>query len=284
MIRILAIICGSLLLCPSQARATPQPDRLDRLVARIALYPDPVLAQLLAASTYPLEVLEADRWVRLHPRLKGQALVQAAAQQDWDASVQVLATQPDLLHRMAQDLAWVDALGNAVLAGQADLLAAVQRVRKNAGRQRPAVQSAGVSTFDAAFPESRSSVGWGWVCDWETGAIASNLRFLRRYGYATPQAGTLEIVAWAHSPYHRRTAPYSSAAIAAHYRHESVGTASRSAEDVASNEWVGARTLSSQPSNWDSAFATSPSRAFTRASSDRGLYSMGAPHNGAGKR
>jgi hypothetical protein len=266
---------------------------LDSLVARIAPYPDRLLAQLLAASTYPLEVLEADHWVRSHPKLKGADLARAAAHQDWDASIQVLATQPELLHRMAQDLAWVDALGNAVLARQADVLAAVQRVRKRSGQQSPAdaegepiivVQSAGAPTFDAAFPESRGAMGWGWACDWKTGAIAVNLRFFRRYGYATPHLGATEVIVWTHSPYHRRAAPYPSVATAAVYRHQSIGAAARSVEDSSSSEWVGSRNLSPQASNWDSAFASSGSRSSTRASSDRGLYSMGAPRNGAGRR
>jgi hypothetical protein len=295
MFRMLAIIFAPLLMCRSQPLPATEPlDALDRLVARIALYPDPLLAELLAASTYPLEVLEADHWVRSHPRLNVAALAHSAAQQDWDASVQVLVAQPNLLHRMAQDLAWADALGNAVLARQADVLAAVQRLRKKPGQHSPAdaqlerniiiVQQAGAPAFDQAFPESRGAVGWGWNCDWEAGAIAVNLRFFRRYGYAAQQAGATEIAVWTHSPHHRRTAPYSSAAVGARYRHKSVGDAARSAGDASPGEWAGSRNLSSQASNWGSAFDGSGARAYTRASRDRGLYSMGASRNGAGGR
>jgi hypothetical protein len=108
------------------------PEQLDSLVAPVALYPDPLLAQLLAASTYPLEVVEARRWLQQNSSLKGQALVQAAAKQDWDASIQALVVFPTVLEQMDQSLTWTTALGNAFLAQQEDVMAAVQRMRLKA--------------------------------------------------------------------------------------------------------------------------------------------------------
>src|SRR5215467_2059568 len=82
------------------------PGQLDSLVAPIALYPDPILSQLLVASTYPLEIVEAGRWLQQNSSLKGQALADAAKKQSWDASVQALVTMPDALKRLDQDIGW----------------------------------------------------------------------------------------------------------------------------------------------------------------------------------
>jgi hypothetical protein len=102
---------------------------LDDLVAPIALYPDTLLSQILVASTYPLEVVEAQQWLQQNPTLKGQALVDAAQKQNWDPSVQALVVFPDVLARLNQDVRWTTDLGNAFLAQQADVMAAVQRLR-----------------------------------------------------------------------------------------------------------------------------------------------------------
>jgi hypothetical protein len=108
------------------------PEQLDDLVAPIALYPDPLLGQLLAASTYPLEVVEAEQWLQRNSGLTGTALMDAAKQQNWDASVQALVAFPDVLARMNQDVRWTTDLGNAFLAQQADVMYAVQRMRASA--------------------------------------------------------------------------------------------------------------------------------------------------------
>src|SRR5215510_15851222 len=79
------------------------PGQLDSLVAPIALYPDPILSQVLVASTYPLEIVEATRWLGQNSNLTGQALADAAKKQSWDASVQALAAMPDVLKRLNQD-------------------------------------------------------------------------------------------------------------------------------------------------------------------------------------
>lgn len=113
-------------------KTTIPPDQLDSLVAPIALYPDPLLAQTLAASTYPLEIIELQQWLQKNPGLKDKALADAVAKQDWDPSVQALAPMPDLVKRLADDLQWTTDLGNAFLAQQSDVMAAVQRMRAKA--------------------------------------------------------------------------------------------------------------------------------------------------------
>ena len=107
-------------------------EQLDSLVAPIALYPDPLLAQVLAASTYPLQIVTARRWVQQNSNLTGKALVEAAGKQDWDPSVQGLVAFPTVLQMMDQSLDWTTALGNAFLAQQSDVMAAVQRMRVKA--------------------------------------------------------------------------------------------------------------------------------------------------------
>jgi hypothetical protein len=108
------------------------PDHLDSLVAPIALYPDPMLAQVLAASTYPLEIVQLQQWLTKNPKLKDKELADAVAKQPWDPSVQALAGLPDVVKRLADDIQWTTDLGNAVLAQQKDVMDAVQRMRKKA--------------------------------------------------------------------------------------------------------------------------------------------------------
>ena len=116
---------------PEQAAKIP-PDQLDSLVAPIALYPDPMLAQTLAASTYPLELIQLQQWLAKNPGLKDKALADAAMKQPWDPSVQALAALPEVVKRLADDIQWTTDLGNAFLAQQSDVLDAVQRMRKKA--------------------------------------------------------------------------------------------------------------------------------------------------------
>ena len=107
-------------------------DQLDSLVAPIALYPDPMLAQTLAASTYPLELIQLQQWMAKNPGLKDKALADAVMKQPWDPSIQALAALPDVVKRLADDIQWTTDLGNAFLAQQSDVLDAVQRMRKKA--------------------------------------------------------------------------------------------------------------------------------------------------------
>jgi hypothetical protein len=108
------------------------PDQLDSLVAPIALYPDPLLAQALAASTYPLEIIQLQQWLEKNKNLKDKALADAVAKQSWDPSVQAMAALPDVVKRLADDIRWTTDLGNAFLAQQSDVMDAVQRMRKKA--------------------------------------------------------------------------------------------------------------------------------------------------------
>ncbi|HEV2188180.1 MAG TPA: DUF3300 domain-containing protein [Stellaceae bacterium] len=105
--------------------------QLDQLVSPIALYPDPLLSQVLMASTYPLEVVEAARWVREpgNRSLTGDALTAALKTQNWDPSVMALVPFPRVLAIMADRVQWTEQLGNAFLAQQSDVMASVQRLR-----------------------------------------------------------------------------------------------------------------------------------------------------------
>jgi hypothetical protein len=118
----------------SQARQYMQqtPENLQQLVAPIALYPDSLVAQILAASTFPEQVVEADRWVQAHPDLKGDALGQAVDQQPWDASVKALTAFPSVLGNMDKNLSWTSSLGDAYYNQEQDVMDAVQVMRQRA--------------------------------------------------------------------------------------------------------------------------------------------------------
>jgi hypothetical protein len=105
---------------------------LQRLVAPIALYPDSLVAQILAASTFPEQVVEADRWVQAHPDLKGEDLGKAVDQQPWDPSVKALAGFPSVLGNMDKNLSWTSSLGDAYYNQQQDVMDAVQVMRRKA--------------------------------------------------------------------------------------------------------------------------------------------------------
>lgn len=109
-----------------------KPEQLEALVAPIALYPDELLANLLAASTYPLEVVQADRWLKAHKTLKGDALRTEVEKQSWDDSVKALTSTADVITMMSDKVDWTKSLGDAVLAQQPDVMDAVQRLRSKA--------------------------------------------------------------------------------------------------------------------------------------------------------
>jgi hypothetical protein len=122
---------------PAQDRQSPRyaqqsPEQLQRLVAPIALYPDSLVAQVLAASTFPEEVVEADRWVQSNPNLKGDDLGHAIDQQPWDPSVKALAAFPSVLGNMDKNLSWTSSLGDAYYNQQQDVMDAVQVMRRKA--------------------------------------------------------------------------------------------------------------------------------------------------------
>ena len=125
---------------PSQAPAAAatksfSQEELDQLVAPIALYPDALVAQVLMASTYPLDIVAADRWVKSNPVLKDKALEDALQQQPWDPSVKSLAVFPQVLTMMSEKLDWTQKLGDAFLAQQKDVLATAQALRAKASAQ-----------------------------------------------------------------------------------------------------------------------------------------------------
>lgn len=119
---------------PAQAPPSYSPEELDKLVSRIALYPDPLLAQVLAGATYPDEIQDAAKWADEHHYLTGDALAHAITEDhlQWDASVQALLPFPSVLDMLANDMDWTSELGNAFLAQQQDVMDAVQRERKKA--------------------------------------------------------------------------------------------------------------------------------------------------------
>ncbi len=134
-----ALVLVALAVAPAFAQAPPPPPmlpppQLDQLTGRIALYPDPLVAQILAAATYPEEIGPAAMWADQHHYLTGQALANAiqADQLPWDPSVQALLPFPSVLEMMASDMNWTQQIGNAFLAQQPDVMDAIQRNRRKA--------------------------------------------------------------------------------------------------------------------------------------------------------
>jgi hypothetical protein len=122
---------------PKPEAETPQlfkAEQLDQLLAPIALYPDTLLAQILMAATYPLELVKADRWLQdpRHANLRGDQLANAIEAEAWDPSVRSLVPFPRILRMMDEQLDWTEQLGNAVVAQQADVMDSIQRLRYEA--------------------------------------------------------------------------------------------------------------------------------------------------------
>jgi hypothetical protein len=118
---------------PSATQPAPEtPTQLQQLVAPIALYPDELVAQILAASTYPAQIVEADRWLQQNANLKGDQLATAVDQQPWDPSVKALTQFPSVLANLDKNLSWTSELGDAYVNQQQDVLDAVQVMRKRA--------------------------------------------------------------------------------------------------------------------------------------------------------
>ena len=114
-------------------QASPMsPDQLQQLVAPIALYPDSLVAQILAASTYPTQIVEAGRWLQSNPGLQGQALADAVNQQPWDPSVKALVQFPSVLSNLDQNLSWTQSLGDAYYNQPQDVMNAIQVMREKA--------------------------------------------------------------------------------------------------------------------------------------------------------
>jgi hypothetical protein len=117
---------------PAKPAQPFKPEELEQIVAPIALYPDSLLAQVFMASTYPLEIVQAARWSKAHPDVKGDAVAKAVEKETWDASVKSLIAFPDVLTMMNEKLDWTQKLGDAFLAQQKDVMDAVQRLRAKA--------------------------------------------------------------------------------------------------------------------------------------------------------
>lgn len=138
-----ALFLASVLLVPTTALAQTQEtpasstqllksEELDQLVAPIALYPDNLLAEVLMASAYPLDIVQAERWLKSHKNLKGDQLKAAIAKEDWDDSIKSLLATPEVLAMMSEKLDWTEKLGDAVVAQQPDVMDAIQRLRAKA--------------------------------------------------------------------------------------------------------------------------------------------------------
>lgn len=137
--KILAVFLTLLLLVPqavvaqSESKGKPfKQEELDQLLAPIALYPDSLVAQILMASTYPLEVVQAERWVKQNKTLTGDALTSALEKENWDPSVKSLVNFPQVLQMMNEKVDWTQKLGDAFLAQQKDVMDTIQNLRKKA--------------------------------------------------------------------------------------------------------------------------------------------------------
>jgi len=133
--KLLAALLALLIAVPpayAQERNAYGQAELDQMLAPVALYPDALLSQVLMASTYPLEVVEAARWSRAHPGIQGDEAVRAVADKDWDPSVKSLLAFPNLLTRMDEKLEWTRRLGDAFLAQEAQVMDTVQELRQRA--------------------------------------------------------------------------------------------------------------------------------------------------------
>jgi len=151
---------------PAQTAPAPPytqqtPEQLQQLVAPIALYPDSLVAQILAASTFPEQIVQADRWVQEHPDLKGEALGQAVDQQPWDPSVKAITAFPSVLGNMDKNLSWTSSLGDAYYNQQQAVMDAVQVMRQKAQQagtlkstpQQTVTTQGSTVTIEPASPE-----------------------------------------------------------------------------------------------------------------------------------
>ncbi len=137
--RVLICVIALMLITPmevlSQEGGSAKPfkqEELDQILAPVALYPDPLLTQVMMASTYPLEIVQADRWTKQNKGMKGDALAKALEEQPWDPSVKSLVNFPDVLAMMSEKLDWTQKLGDAFLAQQKEVMDTVQNLRAKA--------------------------------------------------------------------------------------------------------------------------------------------------------
>ena len=179
---VLAALAIAALLPVLALAQTLSPGQLDNLVSRIALYPDPLLAQVLTAATYSDQIPDAAAWADEHSHLQGDDLARAIQEDNvpWDPSVQALLPFPSVLDQMERDMNWTQALGNAVLNSRADVMDAVQRMRHRA--------------YDYGYlrdcPQYRVVVGGPWI---EIAPINPGMIYVPIYDpywiYARPRPG-----------------------------------------------------------------------------------------------
>jgi hypothetical protein len=141
---------------PSANARTFRPAELEQIVAPIVQYPDPVVAQILMASTYPLEVVQAARFAKANPSLTGDALNQELKKYNWDASVKALVSFPRVLEMMDGQLDWMQKLADAFLAQQKDTIDAVHRVRARTQQAAPEAYWYYCSSAGAYYPTAPS--------------------------------------------------------------------------------------------------------------------------------
>ena len=160
---ILFLLMGPLTLSVSAAEGNYSKEQLSQMLAPVALYPDALLAQVLMASTYPLEVVEADRWVKKNPLLTGSNLDDALKDKDWDASVKALCHVPTLLALMSERLEDTTNLGNAFLAQESEVMRVIQDLRHRAyqegnlssnNKQKVIFKSDGTIVIEPADPQT----------------------------------------------------------------------------------------------------------------------------------
>jgi Protein of unknown function (DUF3300) len=129
---IIAFLSSNILIAQENTSETLSSAELEQLLAPIALYPDTLLAQVLMASTYPLEIVQASRWLEKNKNLSGEQLIAEAQKQDWDESVKSLVEFPDVVSMMNENLDWTTKLGDAFLAQQQDVMDSIQVLRERA--------------------------------------------------------------------------------------------------------------------------------------------------------
>ena len=198
---------------------------LDQMLAPVALYPDDLLTQILIASTYPLEIVQASRWTKQNKNLKGDALTEALEKRDWDPSVKSLVNFPDVLDRMNENLEWTQKVGDAFLAQQKEVMETIQNLRRKAEEagnlktteQQKVVVEQETIVIQSANPEVvyvpsyNPAVVYG---TWWWPAFPPPLPFFPFFPYATPYAygamafgagiamGAAWGYAWGHANWH----------------------------------------------------------------------------------
>jgi hypothetical protein len=132
-------------------------DQLDSLVAPIALYPDPILSQVLIASTYPLEIVQLSQWMQKNSKMPPEKMAEEVKKQQWDPSIQAMVVLPDLVKNLNENIKWTTDLGNAFLAQQNDVMDAVQRMRVKA-KDKGALQSTEQQKVETKVVENKEVI------------------------------------------------------------------------------------------------------------------------------